>query len=143
MLEWTKIFLWAGSASASLWKLLTKSGYFSIGRLISGCVELAPSYPFYSQKPISSAFFAAPFFSTQLVSSSIRSHLLYCFNHLLICPLFRRSPHFNHHHGEVVVCSWHTSHVTFNTCGEVVPHFSKKCPAHSLVAKEWSIDNNI
>ena len=80
--------------------------------------------------------FATPFFSTQLVSSSTCFHLLYCFNHLLIYPLLRRSPLLNHHHSEVVVCSCHTSHVAFSTCGEIVPHFSKQCPTHSPIAKK-------
>ena len=136
MLEWKKIFRWVGSAPTSLRTLLTKSEYFSIGRLLSGRVELAPNYPFSSQKPISYAFLQPHFFSTQLVSSSTRFHLLYCFNHLLIYPLLRRSPLLNHHHSEVVVCSCHTSHVAFSTCGEIVPHFSKQCPTHPPIAKK-------
>ena len=124
--------------SASLRTLLMKSGYFSIGRLLSGRGESAPNYPFSSQKQFSSAFFATPFFSTQLVSSSTRFHLLYYFNHLLIYPLLRRSPLLNHHRSEVVVCSCHTSHAAFSTCGEIVPHFSKQWPTHSPIAKKGS-----
>ena len=58
----------------------------------------------------------------------------------LSTPLFfiQKKSHLNHHHGEVVVCSCHTSHAALSTHGEVVPHFYKKCLAHSPTAKEGS-----
>ena len=46
-------------------------------------------------------------------------------HHPLLCHLFKRSPHLNHHHGKVVVC-WHMSHACNSQSSPTLKHADSK-----------------